>query len=69
MKMLWRRCKRNRAYAAVLAYFPVFVCRHDACRPQAVRWEPAALNRCRNTLALLFCNAALARSFCGGERF
>lgn len=23
MKMLWRRCKRNRAYAAVLAYYPV----------------------------------------------
>ena len=21
MKMLWRKCKRNRAYAAVLAYY------------------------------------------------
>ncbi len=54
MKMLWRKCKRNRAYAAVLAYYPVFVCRYDACQTQTIRWEPAVLNRCRNTLALLF---------------
>ena len=62
MKMLWRKCKRNRAYAAVLAYYPVFVCRYDACQPQTIRWEPAVLS-------CFFCNAALARSFGGGERF